>query len=141
VKRGKRGQGLPLNTVIVAILVVLVLVVIVAFFLGGTGGITQTVQRIFFGVTAGTDIDVASRTCEQYCQQAKGSSVNVIDSAFCKKTFAIDWDFDGEADFCAGNPEKRAKFHCWDSLKLNVFCEDVTCRSDLNPDLTYCQTN
>ena len=35
----KRGQGLPLNVIVIAIIVVVALVVIVAFFLGAFGNL------------------------------------------------------------------------------------------------------
>ena len=96
----KKGQGLPLTTIIVAILVVVVLVVIVAFFLGGATGLTNTIKRIFYGTTSGTDLSVAVEACRTHCDRAEGLPPSLQPtSAYCTQTFPIDTDRDGEADF------------------------------------------
>ena len=43
----KKGQGLPLTTIIIAVLVVVVLIVIVAFFLSGSSSLIGTIRNIF----------------------------------------------------------------------------------------------
>ena len=40
----QRGQGLPLNTIIISIIVVVVLVVIILIFTGNLGGTAQTLR-------------------------------------------------------------------------------------------------
>ena len=96
----KRGQGLPLNVLIIAILVVIVLVVLVTIFLSGTAGLTKTIRDIFGGTIAGTDKSIAVESCKNRCNQAELlSKEQQATSAFCKKPFNIDDNLDGEADF------------------------------------------
>ena len=40
----RKGQGLPLNTIIIAILVVVVLVVVILIFVGSMSGVTKTLK-------------------------------------------------------------------------------------------------
>jgi len=110
----KKGQGLPLTTIIVAILVVVVLVVIVAFFLGGTTGLTNAIKRVFFGTTAGSDLTLAVETCKQYCDQAETyPSVGLQQkSAFCTQYFRIDQNRDGEADLLDADNKIYARWYC-----------------------------
>jgi len=95
----KKGVELTLNTVIIAILIVLVLVVIIGFFLGGTNKMKDTIFRIFSGETAGTDVSIALQQCASYCSQAEGWSTELRNkSPYCKFTFKLDTDNNGEAD-------------------------------------------
>jgi len=118
-KIDKKGQGLPLNTVIIAILVLVVLVVIIAFFVGGTSTIVTKISGIFGGATAGEDISLARNFCENYCEQALEMDVNrQQSSAFCTKFFKLDSsDADDKADkFTAEEGEDLAgeykHFYC-----------------------------
>ncbi len=137
VPQQKKGEGLPLNTIIVAIMVVVVLVVIVSFFLGGATGITNTIKRVFFGTTAGTDLTLAVETCRQYCSQAEGLPKELQGtSAYCKQNFNIDEDRDGEADRAEQtDADGKRPFLAWKCTVgtstatekfLNIPC-DVTC--------------
>jgi hypothetical protein len=132
----KRGQGLPLSTVIIAILVVLVLIVLVGFFLGGTTGLTNTIKTIFFGTTAGTDKVLAIQTCDQRCNQAQVlSEADRPKSAFCTRSFNIDDNSDGQAEFydVGDGTTKYVRFYCnvpKDTgvvKSLKVTCPEVTC--------------
>ena len=131
----KRGQGLPLNTIILAIIVVLVLVVVVAFFLGGFKGLTKTVKDVFFGTTAGTDKILAIQICQQRCDQAQvlpeKPEKERENSAFCKAPFKIDDNpRDGDADIHEG---KFVEWYCFggsdqdDKKYLGVVCPEVVC--------------
>ena len=93
----KRGQSLPLNTLIIIILVVIVLIVVAIFFLGGTSSLSRSIRSIFFGTTAGTDLSLALEICEQRCEQAKSLPTDTLrrNSAFCKVGFDIDKSNDG----------------------------------------------
>src|SRR3989338_9129405 len=96
----KRGQSLPLNTIIIAIIVVVVLIAILTFFLSGTSGLTRTIRSVFYGTTAGTDKVLAVQTCEQRCEQAKNMPATIRkNAAYCTSSFNIDEDSDGEADY------------------------------------------
>lgn len=122
----KRGQGLPLETIIVIILVVIVLIVIAVFFLGGTSSLSKSIRSIFFGTTAGTDEQLAIQNCEQRCEQANNLPKTArATSAFCSFPFNIDKDKDGEADKDGDN---FVKYYCYkasettDVKSLNIFC-------------------
>mgnify|MGYP001570612990 CR=1 FL=1 len=90
----KRGQSLPLNTLIITILVVIVLIVVAVFFLGGTSSLSRSIRTIFFGATAGTDISLAREICQQRCEQAKDGNP----LAYCNIGQDIDRNGNGEID-------------------------------------------
>ena len=119
----KRGQGLPMNTVIVAILVIVVLVVVVVFFLGGFAGLSSKVKAIFYGTTAGTDLTLAVQTCESRCEQAMLLPKSTLGaSAFCNAPFYLDTDNDGEAQKDADG--KFVNYYCHGST-IGVKCPDL----------------
>lgn len=123
-KRGiysKKAQGLSLNVVILAILVLLVLIVLAAFFLGGTSKLTSEMKSIFGISTAGTDIQIALEACKQYCGTGSAWADNLkSNSPYCKKTFNLDLNGDGEAEQCP-QEGRYVAYHCWGST-LNVPC-------------------
>ena len=110
----KRGQGLPLNTIILFIIVVVVLIVVVAFFLGGATGVTTTIKKIFYGVTAGTDLSLAIENCKQYCAQSQGLPTDLRStSAYCTRYEHIDKDNNGEADYTGSEQNKHyTRWYC-----------------------------
>ena len=88
----KRGQaGLPMNTLIVAIIAIIVLLLIVTFFTGGLGTIGEKIREIFGAGTAGSDLNLATQFCKDYCSAAKNlpDDEQKLKSAYCKKTFDI----------------------------------------------------
>ena len=128
-KIAKRGQGLPLTTIIIAILVVVVLVVLVAFFLGGTTSITRGIKSLFFGTTAGTDLTIAIETCRNRCDQAQTLPNDDLkkNSAYCKTPFHIDFDKDGEVD--VDEKGEPVEYYCGDSNLLgSTGCPGVSCK-------------
>lgn len=95
----KRGQGLPLNTLVIAILVIVVLVLVVIFFLGGFSGLAERTKSIFFGSITGTDVAVAVQQCNQRCSIAESLPVDSQkNSAYCRTPFKLDTNADGEAE-------------------------------------------
>lgn len=113
----KRGQGLPLTTIIIAILVIVVLIVLVTFFFSGSTTITRSIRSIFYGTTAGTDMTLAVENCRFYCDQAKSLEADQVkSSAYCTKYFAIDQDNSGEADY--NDDQKKDTY-------LRFFCADI----------------
>src|SRR3989344_849776 len=117
----KRGQSLPLNTLIIIILVVIVLIVVAIFFLGGTSSLSRTIRSIFFGTTAGTDLSLALEICEQRCEQAKDLPVTLRPgSAYCAQTFDIDRTNDGRLE-----GEDEVDQNCYEHLK--VPCAEIAC--------------
>lgn len=124
----KKGQGLTLNTIVIAILVVLVLVVVAAFFLGGTKGLTDSIKRVFFKTTTGTDYPIVIETCKQRCDQIDttlsiitGTDAEIkqkradaiLGSAFCKDPFNIDKNSDGNVD--TNTAGKIINYYCGDA--------------------------
>src|SRR3989344_5696746 len=88
----KRGQGgLSMDTIVVAIIAIIVLLLIVTFFTGGLGTIGQKITDIFKKGTAGYDIDLAVKNCQDYCARAeKLPSGQLTNSAWCTQTFNTD---------------------------------------------------
>jgi len=107
----KRGQGLPLNTLIIIILVVIVLIVVAVFFLGGTSSLSKSIRNIFYGTTAGTDVTLARNICDQRCEAAQGLEFSAAQrTAYCSSKFNIDENNDGKI---AGSSETGKT--CYDS--------------------------
>ncbi len=95
----KRGQSLPLNTLIIIILVVIVLIVVAVFFLGGTSSLSRSIRNIFYGTTAGTDVTLARQICEQRCEAAQGMDLErAKKTAYCTSEFSIDKNNDGKIE-------------------------------------------
>ena len=116
----KKGQGLPLETIIVAILVIIVLVLVITFFLGGFAGLTNRVKTIFFGTTAGIDTTLAVQNCRTYCDQAELLPESLQkDSPCCKSEQKIDTNNDGTWE--EGVDAKRT------CKELGVTSADVKC--------------
>ncbi|GEM_PF-1490394 len=116
----RKAQALPMNTVIIAILVVLVLFVVGAFFLSGTGGIAKQIRSIFIGGTAGQARVFAEQTCEQRCIQIP-SLQDPTKSSYCKDSFLIDENNDGEAEALPNtNPKQYYKYYCWGSTDESI---------------------
>src|SRR3989338_7143131 len=111
----KRGQGLPMSTIVIAIIVLVVLVLLILFFTGGTGKIGEKIAAVFQGSTGGDDMASSIQFCKGYCEKAKllTSDEEKSNSPFCQKSFLIDTDGDGEAQFVqASNPKKYYKYFC-----------------------------
>ena len=114
-KIGKRGQGLPLSTIVIFIIVVVVLVVVVAFFLTGSTGITDSIRKVFSGATAGVDMSLASANCQQYCTQARSLATDELKevSAYCIRWENIDRNQDGESEYTMVGSDKRyTRWYC-----------------------------
>lgn len=122
----KKGQGLPLNTLVMAIIVIIVLVIIVIFFLGGFSAIKDRFTSIFSKAPGGEDYDLVVNSCMQYCEQAKllASDISKKNSAYCSKTFRIDKNGNGKIDIEEG--EREDNFKCFDDY-IGVSCEGVSC--------------
>ncbi len=114
--KNNKGQGLPMNTIIIAILVLVVLVVIIAFFVGGTSTVVSKITGIFGGATAGEDVSLARQFCQSYCDKAQDTDpAYQSNTAYCTKSFKIDGpDNDEVADkFTDGENEgKYQRFYC-----------------------------
>ncbi len=104
----KRGQGgLSMNTIVVAIIAIIILLLLVTFFTGGLSTIGQRITDVFKTGTAGYDLDLAIKNCQDYKARAEtlaeaGTPDPVIkQSAYCQQKFTLK----------GVSGEKR----CWDS--------------------------
>ena len=124
----KKGQGLPINTVVIAILVIIVLVIVVVFFLGGFAGLATKIKSVFFPVIQGTDIQIAAETCKTRCEQATALPGDTLKStsAYCKGAFNIDTNGDGEAEYIDASDKSQGykSFYCH-SPEVNIRCPGV----------------
>lgn len=117
----KRGQGLSMETIIIAILVLVVLVFVIIFFTGGFSSLSSKIKETMFGTATGQDKAIAIQNCQSYCEQASSFGNNqqlIRSSAYCTKWFKIDYNNDGSADkFPDTDSEKAGQykhFYCSD---------------------------
>lgn len=94
----KKGQGLPLNTIVIAIIVIVVLVAVIVFFTGGFGKIFAGTKG--FESATQTDVVGIQTKCSQLCIQAQSISdpKKWNSTAYCKQVNAKDWEGDGKID-------------------------------------------
>lgn len=121
----KKGQGLSLNVIIIAVLAILVLVIVSAFFLGGFSTLGDKVRGVFTGTTAGSDLDLSISTCTNLCQRAKDLDPAVArNSAYCTSKFSVDTNNNGKIE----DDEKDRR--CSDGSGGNLIyvpCGSVNC--------------
>src|SRR3989338_575651 len=93
----KKGQGMPMNVIIIAIIVLVVLVILIAFFAGGFGSIVGKVRDLFTGQVSGQAKDTVLQTCQNMCDVARGLPESAQKSSgYCTNSFVV--DNDGNAD-------------------------------------------
>jgi hypothetical protein len=94
----KRGQSLPINTIVIAILALLVLVFVILFATGSFSSLFGQTKNI--GESSDTSIVAAQTKCAQWCLTAQGSKTTSewTSSKFCKDTQLIDTDGDGASE-------------------------------------------
>jgi hypothetical protein len=119
----KRGQGLPLNLIVLAIIAALVLVLIIAFTVGGAG---SSFSRIFkVGATAaGDEIESVRAACRQSCSTAESTVGNLDEwktSGYCKKKSSIDLDGSGKLDDSTDPAKDEVGIRCW-SKPISIQC-------------------
>ncbi|MEK6923491.1 MAG: hypothetical protein AABW84_02260 [Nanoarchaeota archaeon] len=128
----KRGQGLPLNTIILAILALLVLVFVVLFATGAFENLFGQTKTIAEATEA--DIVAAQTKCSQWCLQAQGSSTKLawISSNFCTETPLLLADADDDG--------KDEAYHCYEKTGENPIA--ATCSTTVEEgevDETMCR--
>ena len=96
----KRGQGLPLNVIVISIIVVVALVVIIAFFLGAFGQLGGRAGTTTGTALEGTELGLAVGSCKNLCNQARALPTNILRDAspYCKKQFSVDINSDGASE-------------------------------------------
>lgn len=67
----KKGQGLPMNTVVIAIIVIVVLILVVTFFFGGFSNLSERIKEVLGTGTSGMSETLALQSCERYCDNLK----------------------------------------------------------------------
>jgi len=119
----KKGQGLPLNLIVLAAMAALILVLVIAFTIGGAGAFFGKIFR--GGVTAvGEEINVVQTTCNSLCQQAQtvSSTVTWKTSQYCRRTFNVDRNGDGVLNQSTSDPKaNEVGLHCADD-PITVSC-------------------
>jgi len=100
----KKAQGLPITTIVLAIVGLLVLFVLIAFFSGGFGKAARTATQVSGGELE-AKITNARNQCSQLCLQASPQDVPAQKvSVYCKKPIWIDLNGDSKVDNNADNP-------------------------------------
>lgn len=109
----KKGQGLSLNVIIIAVLAILVLVIVAAFFLGGFSNLGGKIKSVFSGTTIGSDLDLTISTCNNLCERAKGLDASSVGkSAYCQTSFDVDSNVDGKLEESEKNQKCSAFITC-----------------------------
>lgn len=86
----KKGQGLPMNVVILGIIVIVVLIIVLIFFVGGTAQVTSKIRDIFTGRVSGQAAELAVEDCRQLCESAKALPASLqAQSGYCTKTYVV----------------------------------------------------
>lgn len=94
VKGSKKGQGLPMNVVILAIIVIVVLIIILIILVGGTSQFVQVVRNVFTGRIKVQALDLATEDCKLFCDSAKAATTPYLkqQSNYCTKTYFVELD-------------------------------------------------
>lgn len=118
----KRGQGLPMNTIIMAIIVIVVLIAIIVFFMGGFKNVVTAISGIWGAKTSGVDQSFALQECDNLCSQAQSMNENIrVKSLYCKKTFNIDMNGDGDVKNIAADSTKNIE----EVTEIGIKCTDT----------------
>ncbi len=115
--KNKKGQGLSMNVVVIAILAVLILVIIAIIFTGGIGNVYKRMGKILQIGTEGSSLEFIKGQCNIACLNAQIME-DPSGSAYCKNTFTYDENDDGKT-----SDEEKA-FHCRDN-PINFPCDGV----------------
>jgi len=117
--KNKRGQGLSMNFVVVAMIAVIVLVVIAIIFAGGVGSSFRKMGEIFQLGTQYQSLAVVIEKCNIACTLAQ-TMENPKTSPYCKSTFTYE----------TGNKAKKT-VHCYEDV-VGVSCPGIkeNCKRD-----------
>jgi len=125
--KNKRGQGLSMNFVVVAMIAVIVLVVIAIIFAGGVGSSFRRMGEIFQLGTQYQSLAVVIEKCDIACTIAQGKD-NPKTSSYCKSTFTY------ETGHMTEDGKKEKKTVWCGHTDVGVSCPDVLDYCDV-PDL------
>jgi hypothetical protein len=123
----KRGQGISLNFIVVAIIAALVLVIIIAFTVGGLG---SSLSQIFLAgeETDDSSIELAKANCKSMCDEAKGADNPEAwnEAEYCTEKYL----FDGDSAACWQAPiNVRCSISGKDIYSEVWECDETTCGS------------
>lgn len=122
----KKSQGLPLTTIVIAVLAILVLVMIGIFTMGGFTRLFGSIAT-WFGTSSAMTREAAVQECKNYCEILKIGGYNTLEkirsSAYCTKEFPIDLNNDGEIT-------EDERFNCWELYPCTVTVEGKTITID-----------
>ncbi len=113
--KNKRGQGLSMNIVVIAILAVIILVIIAIIFTGGVGNVYRRMGEFFQIGTRGQTLEFIRQQCNIACSTARTMD-DPSKSSYCNQVFKYDE---------TGAGKDILEIHCYDSL-VNVHCADIT---------------
>ena len=116
----EKGQGLPINVVVLAIIGIVVLVIVVAFAVGSSGTTFSKIGKI--GASAGGDeLAIVRQDCNQQCGFAKNVVAGAGDTSqwrsttYCQKTINLDLDSDGSIEPVNSAGQREQNLKCWNA--------------------------
>ena len=112
----KKGQGLPLNVLVVAIIVIVVLILVLTFFFGGFVSLSDKIKQIFSGATGGQEEGFVVQSCDRACVTIQSVQKVQPGTYFCQGK-NVDLDGDGELQ------EDEKGLNC---VELGVTCRYTT---------------
>lgn len=115
--KDKRGQGLSMNIVVVAIIAVIILVIIAIIFTGGVGRVWNRMGEFFQIGTTGRSLEFIQQQCDIACSTAQTMG-DPSRSSYCQQSFQWDQNTNGKIE------EGEADYRCYDS-RINVPCAGI----------------
>lgn len=85
----RKGQGLPLKTIVVGALALLVLVLVSGFFIPSVGRMFQ--RMVGIGQQPGQEVSNFRSNCENWCSQLKASYDDATDSAIQYSAYCTEY--------------------------------------------------
>lgn len=110
----KKAQGLPLNTIVLAVIAIIVLVVVILFATGNLSKLFGSTQTIVSGSTP-DEVAAFRIACKQACfqaQQLADTQAEWVTSKYCDTKYKV----------LDNNVEK----HCWDYVSCTKIFSDKT---------------
>ena len=115
-----KGQGLPINIVVLGIIGIVVLVIVVAFTVGSSGTTFGKIGKI--GAAAGGDeLAIIRQDCNQQCGFARNIVAGAGDTSqwrsttYCQKTMNLDLDGDGSIEPVNSAGQREQNLKCWNA--------------------------
>ena len=113
-----KGQGLPLNLIVLAIIAAIILVIVIAFTVGGAGTTFSRISKAGVGAT-GDEIETVRNNCRQACATAESTVTNGLmwkQSRYCQMRSSLDLDASGKIE-----QANEKNIRCW-ATEIAVDC-------------------